>query len=296
MILPQRLKPVLIAGLIGCAGLAHAQPPGPPAPAPPIAAPQDPDDPEERDIPVDPTAPPPVPGAPIDAEAWWKAETRAPVRVDPLGDRRAKKGDPKVRLTNDTPALLYRLWGLPPLQTMVLRPGEVVLEVWVRPSGKREEAIVRVSVRRDGNVFVQARAGIGCCQPEIARRVDIDEKAELDGAAFKALAKSPVWRQPREVTIERPGEARALCVKGAAYDVTLLDYAHSVHLRRICDQEAVGSVAPVLQAVLGAAFGKDPRFDAVIRRADFSYEAQAYAGLLADGGRLSARSPSILKP
>jgi hypothetical protein len=40
-----------------------------------------------------------------------------------------------------------------------------------------------------------------------------------------------------------------------------------VHLRRICDSEAVGSVAAILAPVIGAALGKDPRFDALFRAA-----------------------------
>jgi hypothetical protein len=45
------------------------------------------------------------------------------VRVDPLGDRRARKNDPKVTVDNAVPPLLYRLWGLPPLQAMVCGPA-----------------------------------------------------------------------------------------------------------------------------------------------------------------------------
>ena len=71
----------------------------------------------------------------------------------------------------------------------------------------------------------------------------------------------------------------------------LLEYDRSAHLRRICDSEAVGSVAPVLAAVLGAAMGKDPRFDALFRGgADFSYEQSAYTQLLAEGGALRAKA------
>ncbi|HET9159361.1 MAG TPA: hypothetical protein VFN88_02010, partial [Caulobacteraceae bacterium] len=193
---------------------------------------------------------------------------------------------------NDVPPLLYRLWGLPPLQTMVLRPGEAVFEVWVRPTGASHEAIARLTLRRDGKVFIQARAGIGCCRPEIARRVDIDavvEQADVNG--LKTLARSPLWRQPVEVEVANPHEVTPVCAKGSAYDVTLLEYDRSAHLRRICDDEAVGSIAPVLATVLGAAMGKDPRFDALFRGgADFSFEQGQYQQLLAQGGSLRAKS------
>ena len=88
-----------------------------------------------------------------------------------------------------------------------------------------------------------------------------------------------------------PARSPPVCLKGAAYDLTLLEYDRAVHLRRICDSEAVGSVAPVLAEVLGAAMGKDPRFDALFRGgADFSYEQRLYDQLLADGGALKPRS------
>lgn len=295
--IPRFLALIAVCGL---ATSAHAQPapapqPATTAPPSPILAPAaEPEDPVERDTPVEPLPPkpPPPPGyVPPDPATWWKAEERVPVRIDPLGDRRARKNDPKVTVTNDTPPLLYRLWGLPPLQTMVLRPGEVVIEVWVRPSGAPQEAIARVTVRQDGNVFLQARAGVGCCRPEIGRRVDIDQKLDGDGAVFKTLAKSALWNQPVNVTVDVPGVAQAVCVKGAGYDLTLRDYQHSVHLRRYCDQEAVGSVAPVLQAVLGAAIGKDPRFDVLVRKgADFSLEQSIYNDMVAQGGKLTPKS------
>jgi hypothetical protein len=173
---------------------------------------------------------------------------------------------------------------------MVLRPGEAVFEVWVRPTGGSHEAIARLTVRRDNKVFIQARAGMGCCRPDIARRVDIDQLIKADAAPLKALAKSPLWSQPREIEIARPNVAAPICVKGAGYDVTLLEYNRSVHLRRICDSEAVGSIAPVLQAVLGAAMGKDPRFDALFRGgADFAFEKGEFDTLVAEGGRLNPK-------
>ncbi|WP_236627746.1 hypothetical protein [Caulobacter sp. B11] len=59
--------------------------------------------------------------------------------------------------------LLYRLWGLQPLQAQLVRRGELILEVWARPARGVRQAVVRVTVRRDGRAFVQARAGLGCC-------------------------------------------------------------------------------------------------------------------------------------
>lgn len=292
-------RPALIAILATAltAWAALAQTPAPPAPAPPVAIAPDPDaepdeDPEEQShdviIPPPGTAPPIYSG---DPKAYWTGPNRAPVQIDPLGDRRARKNQPKVAIDNDVPPLLYRLWGLPPLQTMVLRPGEAVIEVWVRPTGASHEAIARLTLRRDGKVFIQARAGMGCCRPDIARRIDIDQVVETKAADYKALAKSPVWAQPRDVEVFRPSTVSPVCLKGAAYDLTLLEYDRSAHLRRICDGEAVGSVAPVLHEVLQAAMGKDPRFDALFRGgADFSFEQGQFDRLLAEGGSLKPKS------
>jgi hypothetical protein len=278
------------AAALMLAAAVHAQPapsaPRPPAAPDPAAEPDEDPEEESREVilPAPGTAPPLFSG---DPKAYWTGPNRAPVQIDPLGDRRARRNDPKVAINNDVPPLLYRLWGLPPLQSMVLRPGEVVIEVWVRPTGGSHEAIARLTVRRDNKVFIQARAGMGCCRPDIARRVDIDQVVKADAGPLKALAKSPVWSQPREIDISRPNVAAPVCVRGAGYDLTLLEYDRSVHLRRICDTEAIGSVAPVLQAVLSQAMGKDPRFDTLFRGgADFAMEQAEYETLLAEGGRL----------
>ena len=51
--------------------------------------------------------------------------------------------------------------------------------------------------------------------------------------------------------------------------------------------EYFGSIAEILSAALGAAVGRDPRFDAVLPRgADFSRQASAYQALIGSGGRL----------
>ena len=241
-----------------------------------------------------PTAAPlPVPAAPaIDPNAWWESRERVPERLDPLGDRRPGRNQPRVVVDNGFDPLLYRLWGLPPLQTMVLRDRELVLEVWSRRPRSARQAISRVIVRRDGAVFVQARAGLGCCVTGIGKRVDIDAKIEADPAFFRALARDPVWESPRDVIAERPGVVSAVCVDGSAYDLSLLEYRRFRHLRRICEDEAVGQVSEILTRVLGAAWGKDPRFDVIFPRGlDFSDEKAIYASLVAEGGRLKPRTP-----
>lgn len=230
--------------------------------------------------------PPPVTPAP-DPNAWWTSRERVEERLDPLGDRRAGRNAPRLTINNGVSPLLYRLWGLPPLQTMVLRDGEVVMEVWSRRPRSSREAISRITVRRDGSVFVQARAGLGCCTTEVGKRVDINEKLEADAGYFRSLARDPVWNQPVDVIAERPGVVAGVCVDGAAYDLTLLEYRRTRHLRRICESEAVGQVALILSRVLGAAMGKDARFDVVFPRGvDFVDDRQAYEALLAEGGRL----------
>lgn len=231
---------------------------------------------------------PPPPAAPAyDPNTWWASRERVEERLDPLGDRRAGRNAPRVVIDNGVSPLLYRLWGLPPLQTMVLRDGEVVMEVWTRRPRSSREAISRITVRRDGSVFVQARAGLGCCTTEIGKRIDINEKLEADAGYFRSLARDPVWNQPVEVIAERPGVVAGVCVDGAAYDLTILEYRRSRHLRRICESEAVGQVALILSRVLGAAMGRDARFDVVFPRGvDFVDDRQAYEALLAEGGRL----------
>jgi hypothetical protein len=58
-------------------------------------------------------------------------------------------------------------------------------------------------------------------------------------------------------------------------------------LRRACDPAEVGEAADVLEAVLGAALGHDPRFDVIFREgANFGEARGAYRALIAEGGRL----------
>lgn len=88
-----------------------------PAPAPP---------------PAEAAPPPPTP------EEYWNSRYPDPTDAeDPLGDRRVSRKElaaPRV-IDNGVDPLLYRLWGLPPLQSQLVREGEIILETWVRPSG-----------------------------------------------------------------------------------------------------------------------------------------------------------------
>lgn len=227
---------------------------------------------------------------PPDPATWWSpAVPRPAAEQEPLYNRRLGKSEQPIPIDNGVEPLLYRLWGLQPLQSQIVRKGELILEVWARPSRGVRQAVVRVTLRRDGRAFVQARAGLGCCTPEIGRRVDID--AELGApqiAPLKTLTADPAWSQPRSVIVDYGGGAvSALCVDGVSWDVTLVVPGQARHLRRACDDAEVGSIAQVLSAAIGAAVGRDPRFDAVLPRgADFSRQADAYQALLRDGGRL----------
>jgi len=227
---------------------------------------------------------------PPDPATWWSPTVPRPsAEAEPLYNRRLGKTEQPIPIDNGVEPLLYRLWGLQPLQSQIVRKGELILEVWARPSRGVRQAVVRVTLRRDGRAFVQARAGLGCCTPEIGRRVDID--AELGApqiAPLKMLTTDPVWGQPRSVIVDYGGGAvPALCVDGVSWDVTLLVPGQARHLRRACDDAEVGSIAQILSAAIGAAVGRDPRFDAVLPRgADFSQQAAAYDALLQSGGRL----------
>jgi hypothetical protein len=195
--------------------------------------------------------------------------------------------------------LLYRLWGLQPLQSQLIKPGEMVLEVWARPATGVRQAVVRVTVRRDGRAFVQARAGLGCCTPEIGRRVDIDaELAAQQIPPLKTLVGAPMWGQPRSVIVDYGGGAvEPVCLEGVSWDVTLLVPGQARHLRRACDDAEVGSIAPALAAALSAASGRDARFDVMFARGgDFSRQQQAYDSLIASGGRLKAGTNSRPQP
>ena len=243
-------------------------------------------------------APPPAPHP--DPTIWWSPEVpRPPPELEPLYNRRLGRDQQPVPIDNGVEPLLYRLWGLQPLQSQILYRGELILEVWARPARGVRQAVVRVTVRRDGRAFVQARAGLGCCTPEIGRRVDINaELPDAEVAPLKALAGDPAWSQPRSVIVDYGGGAvSALCVDGVSWDVTLVVPGQARHLRRACDDAEVGSIAPILSAALGAAAGRDPRFDAVLPRgADFSRQAAAYQALIGSGGRLMAGESNRPQP
>ena len=235
-----------------------------------------------------------------DPAIWWSPEVpRPPSELEPLYNRRLGRAERPIPIDNGVEPLLYRLWGLQPLQSQVLRGGELILEVWARPSRGVRQALIRVTLRRDGRAFVQARAGLGCCAPEIGRRVDINaELAAAQIAPLRNLTADPAWSQPRSVMVDYGGGAvSALCVDGVSWDVTLLVPGQARHLRRACDDAEVGSIAGILSAAVGVAVGRDPRFDAVLPRgADFSRQRRAYDDLLAGGGALKAGDATRPQP
>jgi hypothetical protein len=200
--------------------------------------------------PLDPNLPP----TPPDPVAWWSPEVPRPSSdVDPLYGRRLGRHEQPVPIANGVDPLLYRLWGLQPLQNQLVRRGEMVLEVWARPARGVRQAVIRVMTRRDGRAFVQARAGLGCCTPEIDRRVDINaELASEQIPALKALVGNAIWSQPRDVTIDYgDGSVSPVCLDGVAWDITLLVAGQARHLRRACDDAEVGSIADALTLALG---------------------------------------------
>jgi hypothetical protein len=225
-----------------------------------------------------------------DPRSWWDDPRPKPAEAaDPLGGRRATRGAPPIAAGVDP--LLYRLWGLPPLQAQTLKPGEMVLELWVHMSLSPRQAVARVVVRRDGAAFVQARAGLACCTPEIGRRVGFDVRLDDSQAArLLKLKDDPLWDTPRDVrVVEGEGAADALCVNGIAYELTLATPERIRSVRRACDPQEVGEAADVLEAVLTAALGHEPRFDLVFPDgADFSAARKAHGALVKAGGRLRA--------
>ncbi|HEY8616969.1 MAG TPA: hypothetical protein VIL67_12095 [Phenylobacterium sp.] len=246
-----------------------------------------------------PVAPPPAnlpaseaeiwPFPPPDPNSWWTEKwPKPPEAADPLGGRRLGRSERTVAIDNGVDASTYRLWGLPPLQWQVLRGNEMILEVWVRPSQSVRQSVVRVTVRRDGESFVQARAGLACCEAGIIRRVGFDrELPDGSAAGFLALRSHAMWASPREVRVQEEGASEAVCVEGTSYDLTLVVPGRSVHLRRACDAAEIGQAADALEPVLRAALGHEPRFDVIFPRgADFSSARRMYEALIRDGGRL----------
>lgn len=246
--------------------------------------------------PLDPDLPPPAPNPAV----WWSPEIPRPSsEIEPLHGRRLGRREEPVPITNGVDPLLYRLWGLQPLQNQLVRRGEMVLEVWARPSRGVRQAVIRITTRRDGRAFVQARAGLGCCTPEIDRRVDIN--AELPSEqipALRALSGDAMWGQPRDVTVDYgDGSVSPVCLDGVAWDITLLVAGQARHLRRACDDAEVGSIARALGLALNAAVGRDARFDAVFPRgADVSRQQAAYDQLIASGGQLKPAANARPQP
>ena len=242
-----------------------------------------------------------------DPRTWWTDDRpKAPEAADPLGGgRRLNRGEHPIPIDNGVAPSTYRLWGLMPLQWQIVRGDEMVLEIWVRPSRSVRQSVVRIIVRRDGQSFVQGRAGLACCEAGVSRRMGFD--AELPPGAratFQALRGAPLWSAPREVRVaEGGGAAETVCLDGTAYDLTLLVPGRSRSVRRACDEAEVGQAADVLEPVLRAALGHDPRFDVIFpNRADFSDARRAYEGLVRGGGTLKAdpdaraQTPDVAPP
>jgi hypothetical protein len=232
------------------------------------------------------------PFPPPDPKAWWD-EKRPPVpeAADPLGGRRILSGMHLFPVDSGVDPSTYRLWGLVPLQWQLLHTGEMVLELWVRPARSVRQTVVRITVRRDGAAFVQARAGLACCEAGIERRMGFD--AELppgQAQAFLALRDLPLWSTPRDVRVaEGQGAVEDVCVDGTDYDLTLMVPGRARSLRRSCDNAAIGQAADVIEPMLKAALGHDPRFDVIFPGgASYAGARDAYRDLLARGGSLKA--------
>ena len=233
---------------------------------------------------------------PPDPQSWWDEERlEPPEAADPLGGRRLPRQRPPPAVTPIEPTL-YRLWGLPPLQTQVVRRGELVMEVWRRPSNSVRQSVFRVIRRNDGEVFVQGRAGLACCAPDISRRVGFDAVLPRElGDRFMALAEQSAWATPRDVVAqESAATVGSICLEGAAYDLILLTENGGYALRRDCEDAEVGQVADILDAVIGAGLGHEPRIDVLFPEgADFTRERAAYDRLVAQGGRIKPSDAAL---
>jgi hypothetical protein len=239
------------------------------------------------------------PFPPPDPKSWWEEKRlKTPEAADPLGGRRIRRGEAQAAPDNGVAPSTYRLWGLMPLQWQLVRGDEMMLEVWTRPSNSVRQTVTRVTVRDDGKVFVQARAGLACCEALIGRRMGFDVELPPGSAGrFLALRDLPIWRSPRDVRVVEPDAADAICLEGTAYDVTLVTPGRSATLHRACDPAEVGEAADVLEAVLGAALGHDPRFDVIFPGgANFANARGAFRELVAGGGRLKANPDARLPP
>lgn len=242
------------------------------------------------------------PYPPPDPTAWWSDKRpKAEEAADPLGGRRIGRSERLPAVDNGIDASTYRLWGLMPLQWQVVRSGEMIVEVWIRPSNSVRQSVVRAIVKGD-EAFVQGRAGLACCEAGISRRVGFDAKLPAGWAdRLAALSKHPAWTSPRDVLVDEAGAAEALCVEGTSYDLTLaIPGGRTWTIRRACDPAEVGEAADILETVLGAALGQDPRFDVIFPGgANFTTARNAYRSLVSSGGRLTrdpqarAQAPNV---
>lgn len=257
---------------------ALAQPAGPPESTPPAEAA------------IWPFPPP-------DPKSWWDDERpKPPEAADPLAGRRLGRGERFIPIDNGVDGATYRLWALQPLQVQLVRGSEMILEVWMRPATSVRQTVIRVTLRRDGEAFVQARAGYACCEAGIARRVGFD--VATDGAPFRALRDHPMWEAPRDVRVsEGGGVSDAICVDGTAYDLTLVVAGRARSLRRACDAAEVGQVADALEAAFRAAQGHEPRIDLLLPRdTDMASARKAHADLIAGGGALKPAANARTQP
>ena len=136
--------------------------------------------------PLDPNLPSPAP----DPVAWWSPETARPSsEVDPLYGRRLGRREEPIPIANGVEPLLYRLWGLQPLQNQLVRRGEMVLEVWARPS--RGVTGIRRPLEVRGQSWIGRREAA-----EIRRdRVDLGVGNVLGSNLFNLLILGLAWPQ-----------------------------------------------------------------------------------------------------
>ena len=260
-----------------------------------------------------PTVPPPEPAAPpgaaapgapapppYDAAAWWSTPLVKPVvQVDPLYGRRLRRNEKPARIDAGVEPSLYRLWGLQPLQSRILRRNEMILEIWRRPTRDLRQVVIRLTVRGDGRAFVNARAGLLCCEPAVARRVDIDaELPDPAASTLLTLRDDPMWESPRTVEVDYGGGmVTGVCVDGVSWEVILATSDKVRQLRRACDDPELGQVANAVSPALAAVLGRDPRIDLIFPKgAGLDAERAAYAALIAGGGRLKPSTGAPTPP
>jgi hypothetical protein len=238
------------------------------------------------------------PFPPPDPKAWWEDKRPVPPEAaDPLGGRRQEPHERPIAVNNGVDPSTYRLWGLMPLQWQLLRGQEMILEVWVHPTRSVRQSVVRIIVRQDARGFIEARAGLACCEAGIARRMGFDaELAPAQVQAFLALRSHAMWAAPRDVGVLESGAVEGVCVDGAAYDLTLAVPGRARSLRRACDPAGIGQVADALEPALAAALGHDGRFDVLYPGgAGFAAAREAYRDLIAGGGTLKPQ-PRVTPP